>query len=278
MRCTSATAAASPASLWPAARICPGARRVDEVRLPRDGARHKEGREDGRGHHLGIAAQLRDEPALRRDDRRVVDPVGAMRVDHHLLRRERARPQRLLHDLQAARGLGRDRDPAVVAARQVQIGGRQRQRDQHRGREAAPHEGPAHDRHREAVPAAGHVLGRAALEDAARDHAEAVHAAAHHRQEGRQEGGRRDDRDDRDEHAAHAHRAHERQRHEHEQAEADRHGQAREKRRAPGRAHRRDQGGVRVVVALELLAIAEDDEHRVVDRDREADQRDDVVT
>ena len=44
----------------------------------------------------------------------------------------------------------------------------------------------------------------------------------------------------------------------------------------PGRAHRLDQRGVRVVVALELLAIPEDDEHRVVDRDREADQRDDV--
>ena len=115
-----------------------------------------------------------------------------------------------------------------------------------------------------------------ALEHPARDHAPTVHAPSHHRQDRRQEGGRGGDRDERDEHAAHPHRAHERHGHEDEQAEADGHGQAREQRRAPGGGHGLDQRGVRVVVDRELLAIAEHDEHRVVDRDREADQRDDV--
>ena len=128
----------------------------------------------------------------------------------------------------------------------------------------------------EAVPSAGDVLRGPALQDPARDHAPAVHAPSHHRQHRREEGRRGGDRDERDEHAADPHRAHERHGHEDEQPEADGHGQAREQRRAPRGGHRLDERRLRVVVHRELLAIAEHDEHRVVDRDREADQRDDV--
>ena len=72
------------------------ARRVDEVRLRAPPARGtRAGARTVVGHDLGIAAQRGHEPALRGDDRRVVDPVGAVRVDHHLLRRERARPERV---------------------------------------------------------------------------------------------------------------------------------------------------------------------------------------
>ena len=229
------------------------------------------------GCDLGVATQLGHEPPLRGDDRWVGDPAGPVCVDDHLLRGERAGPERGLHDLQPARGLRRDGDAAVVAAGQVQVGRRQRERDQDPGRETAPQAGPAHDGQGEAVPPAGDVLSRSRRSSTLRGITrQAVHAASHHRQDGRQEGGRGGDRDERDEHAAHAHRAHERHGHEDEQPEADGHGQAREQRGAPGGGHRLDQCGVRVVVELELLAIAEDDEHRVVDRDREADQRDDV--
>ena len=172
--------------------------------------------------------------------------------------------------------LGRERDAAVVAGGQREPERGQREHDHQPAGGAEPQQRAAHDRGREAVPEAGHVLRGAPLEHAPRDHPQAVDAAAHHRQQRRQERRRRGDRHQRHEQAADAHRAHERQRHEHQQREPHRDDSAREQRRAARGRHRGAQRLVRVGGVGELLAVAEHDEHRVVDGDREADQRDDV--
>ena len=241
------------------------------------GAAHKRRGEDRVGLHLGVAAQLGHQPPLRGDDRRVVrrrrgggcrsTTCWGASAPGPSVRSRIFRPRA------ASVVMGRPRLSPPVSFRSVAASASATStaaaRPPHRQR-------PAHDRHGEAMPRAGDVLCRAALEDPPRDHAQAVDAAAHHGQERRQEGGRGGDRHERDEQPADAHRAHERQRHEDEQRQADRDGQPREERRAARRAHRLDERVVRVVVELELLAEAEDDEHRVVDRDREADERDDV--
>ena len=120
------------------------------------------------------------------------------------------------------------------------------------------------------------VGARAPLEQPAGNDAQAVHARAQQRDEGRQERRRRGDRDERNQHRPSAHGAHERQWHQQQQRKPDRDGETGEERRAPGGRHRCLQRGGRLLSRCELLAEAEDHEHRVVDRDREADQRDDV--
>ena len=107
-------------------------------------------------------------------------------------------------------------------------------------------------------------------------HAQAQQARAEDRQqrgEQRQRGG---DRDERDEQPADAHRADERQRDQHEAGQPDRDRRAGEEHRVAGRAHRRAQRLASVGAAEQLLAEAVDDEQRVVDRDRDADQRDEI--
>ena len=81
-------------------------------------------------------------------------------------------------------------------------------------------------------------------------------------------------RDDRDQHAADAHRAEQRQRQDDHREEPDRHGRAGDDHRVAGVGHRLDERRLDVVPLAELVAEAEDHQQRVVDRDAEADQRD----
>ena len=66
----------------------------------------------------------------------------------------------------------------------------------------------------------------------------------------------------------------ERQRQEDHRQEPDRHGRARDDHRVAGVGHRLDERRLDVVSLAELVAEAEDHQQRVVDRDAEADQRD----
>ena len=132
--------------------------------------------------------------------------------------------------------------------------------------------GPAHDRLGDARPDAALAVGA----QADQRHAQPQQAAAEDRQQRGQQRQRRGDRDERDEQPADAHRADERQRDQHQAGEPDRDRRAREEHGVAGRAHRRAQRLRRVRAAEQLLAEAVDDEQRVVDRDRDADQRDEV--
>ena len=94
------------------------------------------------------------------------------------------------------------------------------------------------------------------------------------REQSRQQG--EDDRHahQRDQHAAEAHAAQEGHRHDDQRDQADRDRHAGGDDRVPGGLHRDDHGLLVVVAVRALLPPARDDEQRVVDRDTEADQRD----
>ena len=69
-------------------------------------------------------------------------------------------------------------------------------------------------------------------------------------------------------------RADERQRQDDQREQADRDGRAGDDHRAPGVRHRLDERGLDVLAFTQLVAEAEDHQQRVVDRDAEADERD----
>src|SRR5437763_1010651 len=81
---------------------------------------------------LRITAERGHGPPLRSDRVRRERAAGAAGVDDDLVRRERARADARLEQVQAFRRLRAARRPAVVAARQVQLERRHRECDQHR--------------------------------------------------------------------------------------------------------------------------------------------------
>ena len=95
-------------------------------------------------------------------------------------------------------------------------------------------------------------------------------------EECRQQRRRGGHRDERDQEAADAERAHERDRDEEEEREPERDRRPGEDDGASCGRHRANDGVVDRVVALELLPKPVDDEQRVVDRQREADQLDEI--
>ena len=68
--------------------------------------------------------------------------------------------------------------------------------------------------------------------------------------------------------------AEQRQRQDDHRQQPDRHGRARDDHRVAGVGHRLDERRLDVVPFAELVAEAEDHQQRVVDRDAEADERD----
>ena len=135
--------------------------------------------------------------------------------------------------------------------------------------------GAAHDqaRARGQKPRSGRCGGRATASAAAD-----ASIGPEQREHDREEGHSREHRDRGDDQPADAEAAHERQRHEEQQGnKADRDGRAAEHDRpARGRHRPHDRILLRVVPA-QLLAEAVDDQQRVVDRDPEPDQRDEVL-
>jgi hypothetical protein len=87
---------------------------------------------------------------------------------------------------------------------------------------------------------------------------------------------RGEDRDDRDQEPGHAEHAHDRQRHRDQQRQAERHRDPREHDRPASRLHRSHDRLLDLFPGRELLAEAVHDEQRVVDRDPEPDQLDEV--
>ena len=133
----------------------------------------------------------------------------------------------------------------------------------------------AQDEPRPAAPRA--VLGMAAVDEPLRHHAHAVDPLAEHREQRRQERDRREHRDGRDQHAADPDRADERQRQDDHREQADRDGRAGDDHRAAGVRHRLDERRLDVLALAQLVAEAEDHQQRVVDRDAEADERDEEL-
>ena len=91
---------------------------------------------------------------------------------------------------------------------------------------------------------------------------------------GRQQGQADQRADQRDEHAADTHAAQQRHRDHQQRAQADGHRAGAGNDRVTGVLHRDDDGVVVVPAVRPFLAPSVDDEQRVVDRDAEADQRD----
>jgi hypothetical protein len=141
--------------------------------------------------------------------------------------------------------------------------GRKQQRDGGRDEHASR---SSHDGARESRPEA--FPGRAS--------ARLKPARSEHGQEDRLERQRRNDRDERHEQPGDAHRADERNRDQQEQAEADRDGRPGEDHRSARGRHRARDRLVPPEPAAELLTEAVDDEQRVVDREAEPDQGDEV--
>ena len=127
----------------------------------------------------------------------------------------------------------------------------------------------------EARPASpGAVFGMAAVDEPLRHHPDAVDPRTEYGEQRRQQRQRREHRDDRDQHPADAHPAQQRQRQDDHRQQADRHGRAGDDHRVPGVRHRLDERRLDVVSFAQLVAEAEDHQQRVVDRDAEADERD----
>ena len=130
--------------------------------------------------------------------------------------------------------------------------------------------GPAHDPADEARPQAAPLL---ALPTEERDPA-AVDAVTQDRERRRQEGQAPDDRDEHHADRADRHRPEDRHVDDEQPGERDHHGEAAEEHGAAG-GRARDLDGVELVAAPSPLgAEARDHEQRVVDRDREPDQDD----
>ena len=124
----------------------------------------------------------------------------------------------------------------------------------------------AHDQLRPARPrAAGFVVVA---------HVRPVQARPELAQHDRQQRHRDEHADQRDQHAAVADRAQERKRQRHQREQADRDGRAAEHDRAPGGLHRPLDAASPLQAVGALLAPADDDQQRVVDRHAQADQGD----
>jgi hypothetical protein len=110
-----------------------------------------------------------------------------------------------------------------------------------------------------------------------RDHGDAgAAAAAVEREQRRKQRRGRGDRNERDQRAADSERAHERHGNEEQECQPEHNGGSREDDRAAGGGHRPRDGIVDATVPVELFAKAVDDQQRVVDRQGETDQLDEV--
>ena len=105
---------------------------------------------------------------------------------------------------------------------------------------------------------------------------QAVHAWADDRQHRGEECERVEDGDSDDDRAGRAHRRHEGALEEQHRRQADGDRQTGERDRAARGRHRGREGALATLAAGELVAEPVDDEQRIVDRDAESDQRDDV--
>ena len=118
------------------------------------------------------------------------------------------------------------------------------------------------------------VFGVTAVDQPLRQQAETVDPCAEHRQQRREQRDRREHRYRRDQHSADADRADERHRQDDQREQSDRDGRARDDHGLAGVRHRLDECRLHVSPLAQLVAEAEDHEQRVVDRDTEADERD----
>ena len=140
--------------------------------------------------------------------------------------------------------------------------GARRDRNQARRRERRPYENLEPERE-----AAANSLG---------DRRSGHRPATEEREQRGLQADRRGNREQRQQERAQPDRAHERNRHHQQQAQPDRYGGAGEEHGPAGRLHRAHDRLVLVVAARQLLAEAIDDQERVVDRNPEPDQLDQV--
>ena len=160
-------------------------------------------------------------------------------------------------------GLG---DRVGVGGAELQVGGGEDQRQDHRHAGAGGEPAPPRDRLGPARPGAACLVVGAPVRP--------VEPRPELRQHDRQQRDRDQGRDERDQHPAVAHRAQERQRQRDQRQQADRDGDPAEDDRAAGGLHRPLHGLVARAPVGALLAPARDDDQRVVDRDAEAEQGD----
>ena len=197
-------------------------------------------------------------------------------LDEDLVRKERAGRQPGLRDRVAAqerialRGLAREHGVARVDLER----GDEHERDD---RDAGGEHEPAAPHHEPAPAPPDPRLGRVRIDELLRHHAQPVDPRAEDREHRRQQRDRREHGDRGDEHPAEADRADERQRDDEHAEQADRDRRAGDDHRAARVRHRLDERLFRRVVERQLLAEAEDDEERVVDRDAETDERDEEL-
>ena len=200
---------------------------------------------------------------------RAVSPV---RVDDDRGRVERVALARVLEDGQPAHGGDSRRKAAARAGADADPD--QRQRGEHE---------QDHDQRRHHLRALHHPAGVrrphpdlarvAPLGQAARQHPQVLQPLAEGHQHHRQQRQRADHGHDRDDEAADSEAAQERNGQQQHQREADRHGETAEQDRPAGVQHRLLHGFPVLQAAAALVAVAVDDEQRVVDGDAEPDHQ-----
>ena len=230
--------------------------------------------ESHRGH-LGIGAETLLELADRRAHGGRVDASCAAGVPDDRRRGEGALADGVRDHVQTLDAFEVLRDPLVRARPDLQPQHRQREEEQKRRRRGGHRPRVPHDSAREAPPEV--ELRVPALEDALRHDAHPVEPVHAEVDEHRQERERAGDGDERDHEPADPEAAHEGERHEEHQREADPDRRAAEDDRAPRSLHRADDGVLLRFPGPELLAVAVDDQERVVDRNAEPDEHDEVL-
>ena len=224
---------------------------------------------------LRICAKKSVELRDRLRDRRLTNAPGDPGVDHDRRRGDRPRAHGVAQDVEALDGLQVSRDPLVGPGPELEREHRKHEQDEEPGGRERDELRVAHDEPRQDCPESALVVG-AVLDPALREEPHPVEWLPDEREHDRQERGRCENRYRRDDQAAHAEPADERKRHEQQHRQADRDCRSAEDDRAPRCSHGRHDRLVARGVASELLAKAVHDQEGVVDRDAEADERDQV--
>ena len=233
------------------------------------------GRLEAHGRDLRVRLKQARELRRRADNRRVPDAAIPPGVDDEDRGCDSPRAYRVAQHVVAADRFEVTGNPLVGARPELEREHRQREQDEKRRGGPGNELRVAHDEAREHRPEPALVVGTV-LDPARRQKPHAVERTAGQREQRGKERDRSRDGDSRDEQAAEAEPADERKRHEEEQRQADRNGPTAEDHRASRRQHRRDDRLVARRPSPQLLAEAVDDEERVVDRDPEPDERDEV--
>ena len=240
------------------------------------GLRRAVARREGLDQAVGARAPLRRRhdcfdalhlPQLRHDR----CPIGSVLDEHDERLHHAGRDARVSQSGPALDRAAGAREVLRLRLARVQLDAVEDEHRHDRETDRSNRHGPSHDEVGPAAPQA--VFRMATVHEPLREQPEAVDPRPQHGEQRRQQRDGGDHRDRRDQHSTDPDRTDERQRQHEHREQADGHGRPRDDHRPPRMRHRLDERGLDVLALTQLVAEAEDHQQRVVDRDAEADQR-----